>query len=89
MISDIDVDVNVNIAIDEEHWQDYFLDMKNQYRDWLIEDETDNSNERPESESPPDVDQYDLAGAIYEGSLTTLGMSLFAIISFAVKNSIR
>ena len=77
--------LDVIIDGEDEFWSDYFVELENQYMDLLKDDEEEDyelENAIPECAN-------DLSVPIFDGSLTTVGMSLYSILSYAVKNSLR
>lgn len=82
-------DLLVNFENEEEYWSAYYQGVEDLYEDVLMgEDQNDEDGDVTGSE-PPMATPTNMSTPIFDGSLTTLGVSLYSIVSFAVKNSLR
>ena len=80
-----ELDYSMTIADEGDYWSDYFANLENQYVDMLVDDEeTELEDEHISSES-----EDDMSTPIFPGSMTTLGMSLYSILVYAIKHSLR
>lgn len=77
---------------DDELINEHLFEMRNEYEDYLMdEDFADLSFEQEDQATHGKVhEKHDLMSTpIYDGASLTVGMSLFSIMSYSVRNSLR
>ena len=82
-------DLTLTVENEDEYWSSYYQEVEDLYEDVLMDENPNDENHDGTELEEPMATTCSLSTPIFEGSMTTLGVSLYSIVSFAVKNALR